>query len=258
MAGRNHKRIKLQHIQSIARNILQKQHQYSIKWDLGEFLMEIFKTKNSFIFLYFHRLLLLMAMGLGAMYMLHLLAQDWNKIRRPIPPAVTRILTGASTQLDRYITRGRRDTNGHHFSAAIPVRNNKRQRLRSRSNVRKRNATATTSAAASLAASLNTNTINIDWKRILSRDPFECLQSLICQLLSGAEKNSNEAAMLCDFLEQNVSMAPAKIGRAFGRGLALRGQTERCYDEYPFCWYSAKTMLKMLKWFADTVHSDES
>lgn len=177
--------------------------------------------------------MILMAMGLGAMYMLHLLAQDWNKIRRPIPPAVARLLTGASASLDNFITRGKRDINGNqHRLRKLPLRN---------TIVKKQNSTANV----------------VDWKRILSRDPFECLQSLVCQLLSGAEKNSAEAVLICDFLEENISVAPAKIGRAFSRGLAYRGQTERCYDEYPFCWYSAKTMLKMLKWFADTVY-DES
>ncbi|KAM7351835.1 uncharacterized protein ACRADG_004564 [Cochliomyia hominivorax] len=173
-----------------------------------------------------------MAMGLGAMYMLHLLAQDWNKIRRPIPPAVTRFLTGASTNLDNFITRGKRDLRQQNH---LPVR---RQ-------VQKVNGIKRT----------NSSEGTIDWKRILSRDPFECLQSLVCQLLSGAEKNSQEALLLCDFLEENISVVPAKISRAFSRGLTYRGRTERCYEEYPFCWYSAKTMLKMLKWFSDTIRN---
>lgn len=182
---------------------------------------------------HFARLMILMAMGLGAMYMLHLLAQDWNKIRRPIPAAVTRLLTGASTNLDRFITRGKRDLRQQNPQL-------KRQRTSLQGNEIKRS---------------NTTAGTIDWKRILSRDPFECLQSLVCQLLSGAEKNSQEALLLCDFLEENISMAPAKIGRAFSRGLSYRGRTERCYEEYPFCWYSAKTMLKMLRWFSDTMQN---
>jgi len=78
----------------------------------------------------------------------------------------------------------------------------------------------------------------IDWKRILARDPFECLQSLICQLMSGAEAHSSEAELLMNFLESSLEMAPVKIGRAFSRGLALRGSSDRCFDEYPFCLYS--------------------
>lgn len=35
------------------------------------------------IFFLFCRLLLLAAVGLGALYMMHLLAQDYNKIRKP-------------------------------------------------------------------------------------------------------------------------------------------------------------------------------
>ncbi|XP_005184174.1 uncharacterized protein LOC101898263 [Musca domestica] len=176
------------------------------------------------------RVMILMVMGLGAMYMLHLLAQDWDKIRQPVPAAVSRLLTGASRNLDNFIVRGRRDLSGAGYQRHI-------RRLPEKGATRKTNSTANV----------------VDWKRILSRDPFECLQSLVCQLLSGAEKNSEEAVLICDFLEENISVAPAKIGRAFSRGLAYRGRTERCYDDYPFCWYSAKTMLKMLKWLADTV-----
>ena len=181
---------------------------------------------------HFIRLMILMAMGLGAMYMLHLLAQDWNKIRRPVPQAVTRFLAGASASLDSFITRGKRDISNNQPSPRRKKPNGGHEVRRS-----------------------NTTTATIDWKRILSRDPFECLQSLVCQLFSGAEHNSHEALLLCDFLEENINVAPAKIGRAFSRGLSYRGRTERCYDEYPFCWYSAKTMLKMLKWFADTVQN---
>ncbi|XP_061389837.1 uncharacterized protein LOC133325026 [Musca vetustissima] len=180
------------------------------------------------------RLLILMAMGLGAMYMLHLLAQDWDKIRQPVPAAVSRLLSGASRS---YLLRGKRDIHGDAIGHHRHVR-----RIPEKHLARKTNATVNV----------------IDWKRILSRDPFECLQSLVCQLLSGAEKNSEEAVLICDFLEENISVAPSKIGRAFSRGLAYRGRTERCYDEYPFCWYSAKTMLKMLKWLAETVENDTS
>lgn len=180
---------------------------------------------------HFVRVMILMAMGLGAMYMLHLLAQDWNKIRRPIPQAVTRLLTGASGNLDSFITRGKRD-----LSQMNLINHSK---LLNANEIKRTNSTAVT----------------IDWKRLLSRDPFECLQSLVCQLFSGAEKNSHEALLLVDFLKESISVAPAKIGRAFSRGLTYRGRTERCYEEYPFCWYSAKTMLKMLKWFSDTVQN---
>uniref|UniRef100_A0A1B0A3X2 Uncharacterized protein n=1 Tax=Glossina pallidipes TaxID=7398 RepID=A0A1B0A3X2_GLOPL len=179
------------------------------------------------------RLMLLMAMGLGAMYMLHLLAQDWNKIRRPLPAAATRLLTSASRNLDKYITRGKRD-----------LRANQMPSHRLDEKIIGKNSSSDNSF--------------IDWKRILSRDPFECLESLICQLVAGAEQSSEDAVMLYDFLEENLSMAPAKVGLAYGRGLALRGSPERCYDAYPFCWYSAKTMLNLLRWLADTVHASDT
>uniref|UniRef100_A0A1I8NZG5 Uncharacterized protein n=1 Tax=Stomoxys calcitrans TaxID=35570 RepID=A0A1I8NZG5_STOCA len=179
------------------------------------------------------RLMIVMVMGLGAMYMLHLLAQDWDKIRQPLPPRVSRLLTGASASLNNYIVRGKRDLS---LGQQRQLRQMPDQYVAKRTNA--------------------TENV-IDWKRILSRDPFECLQSLVCQLLSGAETNAQESVIICDFLEENISLAPAKIGRAFSLGLAFRGQTERCYDEYPFCWYSAKTMLKMLRWFADTVNDND-
>lgn len=39
-------------------------------------------------YMVFHRIIVLAAMGLGAMYMMHLLAQDFQRIRRPIQNAV--------------------------------------------------------------------------------------------------------------------------------------------------------------------------
>ncbi|XP_030383845.1 uncharacterized protein LOC115631274 [Scaptodrosophila lebanonensis] len=177
------------------------------------------------------RFFLLAAMGLGAMYMMHLLAQDWTRIR-PIRGA-TQLLMQASSALQ--LNRNRRDTLRNELGWV-------------------RGAQDTGGGGAAAANGLRhpaLPTPGIDWKRILSRDPFECLQSLICQLMSGAEAASQEAELLMDFLESSVEMAPAKIGRAFSRGLALRGSTDRCYDEYPFCLYSAKTMLRILRWFSE-------
>ncbi|XP_053960636.1 uncharacterized protein LOC128864900 [Anastrepha ludens] len=178
------------------------------------------------------KLILLMAMGLGAMYMMHLLAQDYNKIRQPVA-AAARVLASASNT----VARSKRDNNEAvtkvHKFFNIPEQ----------------------SISLNIA---NTTTLSIDWKRILSRDPFECLQSLICQLMSGAESHSREAKLLTEFLETTVALAPTKIERAFNRGLALRGATDRCYNEYPFCVYSAKTMIRVLTWFVESPIEEES
>ncbi|XP_017835297.2 uncharacterized protein LOC108594664 [Drosophila busckii] len=195
------------------------------------------------------RFVLLAVMGLGAMYMMHLLAQDWNRIRpiqgltnlagqvtnglniNRLPALVGQASTfaqGLAGQASGAFQRGKRSALGW-----VPDRQDKGGGV------------ATEHAVAS-----------IDWKRILARDPFECLQSLICQLMSGAEAQSSEAEMLMDYLEASLEMAPVKIGRAFSRGLALRGNTDRCYDEYPFCLYSAKTMLRILRWFSETGGTD--
>lgn len=47
--------------------------------------------------LFFYRILVLAAIGLASLYMLHLLAQDYNKIRKPV------------MKLARFL--GKRDTN---------------------------------------------------------------------------------------------------------------------------------------------------
>lgn len=37
---------------------------------------------------------------------------------------------------------------------------------------------------------------DIDWDRILKNDPLKCAQSLICQVIAGAEKNNEEAVII--------------------------------------------------------------
>ncbi|KAM8716031.1 hypothetical protein ACLKA7_002988 [Drosophila subpalustris] len=183
------------------------------------------------------RLVIMAVMGLGAMYMMHLLAQDWTRIR-PIQ-GITNLAGQASSALNLQ----RLPSLAGQASAALgALQRGKRETLRRQLGWLH---------AKKEADELHPSSA-IDWKRILARDPFECLQSLICQLMSGAEAHSNEAELLMNFLESSLEMAPAKIGRAFSRGLALRGSTERCYDEYPFCLYSAKTMLRILRWFSET------
>ncbi|BFF95186.1 uncharacterized protein DMAD_12644 [Drosophila madeirensis] len=189
------------------------------------------------------RLILLAATGLGAMYMMHLLAQDWNRIRpiQGITMLAGQVSSGlnlnrlpalagqASAALTRI--RGRREAPSYHRQRHEPGWGR--------------------GTPDSGRGPYRAPPPAIDWKRILSRDPFECLQSLICQLMSGAEAAAPEAEILMDYLESSLELAPAKIGRAFSRGLALRGHTDRCYDEYPFCLYSAKTMLRILRWFGE-------
>ncbi|KAH8271097.1 hypothetical protein KR018_007820, partial [Drosophila ironensis] len=191
-----------------------------------------------------HRFILLAATGLGAMYMMHLLAQDWVRIRpirgitqlagmvaQPVQMAIAPIQQ-ASASLNLF--RSRREAVQHHELNWVRG---------SKDSGGRRNRAAGTAERPPPA---------IDWKRILSRDPFECLQSLICQLMSGAEAEVPEAELLMDYLESSLEMAPIKIGRAFSRGLAFKGSTELCFNEYPFCLYSAKTMIRILRWFSET------
>ncbi|EDW03796.1 uncharacterized protein LOC6561638 [Drosophila grimshawi] len=187
------------------------------------------------------RVMILAVMGLGAMYMMHLLAQDWNRIR-PIQQ-----VTNLAGQVGTVLNLQRIPALIGQASNALNLQRGKRSTLsRELDWVHGRPGTRDGGDAA-----VNPS-MSIDWKRILSRDPFECLQSLICQLMSGAESHSAEAELLMNYLESTVEMAPVKIGRAFSRGLALRGSSERCYNEYPFCLYSAKTMMRILRWFSET------
>lgn len=41
---------------------------------------------------------------------------------------------------------------------------------------------------------------NIDWDKILRRDPFNCALSLICQLSAGAAKDNEEANRIYEFI----------------------------------------------------------
>ncbi|EDW11296.1 uncharacterized protein LOC6575850 [Drosophila mojavensis] len=189
------------------------------------------------------RVFILAAMGLGAMYMMHLLAQDWNRIRpiQQISNLAGQVGTTLNLQqLPNFIGQA---------SSAFSLQRSKRDTKSGALGwVHGRQDTG----GGSNDAVHHSATASIDWKRILARDPFECLQSLICQLMSGAEAHSEEAELLMNFMESSLEMAPAKIGRAFSRGLALRGRSDRCYNEYPFCLYSAKTMLRILRWFSQT------
>lgn len=40
----------------------------------------------------------------------------------------------------------------------------------------------------------------IDWEKILKRDPFKCALSLVCQLSAGADKKSEEANGIYEFI----------------------------------------------------------
>lgn len=40
----------------------------------------------------------------------------------------------------------------------------------------------------------------IEWDKILSRDPFNCALSLVCQLSAGADRNNDEANKIYEFI----------------------------------------------------------
>lgn len=98
------------------------------------------------------RLLLLLVVGLGALYTIHLLAMDFMK------------LSAGATALF-----GKRDVDSASLRANITKQEIEFER-------------------------------KIDWNKILSRDPFNCALSLICQLSAGAEKNNEEANRIYGFI----------------------------------------------------------
>lgn len=172
-----------------------------------------------------------MAMGLGALYMLHLLAQDWNVIRQPLPPVVQRLFTSASSGLNQFIvSRAKRDT----------VNNTDPQ-----------NKNFTIERLVAPLLHNKTATTIINWKRILSGDPLQCLPSLLCQLAAGTGLSYNEGFVLYRYVWNNFRNLPLQIRLPFIQGLALSANEKSavpCYETYPLCWYSAKTMLKILSW----------
>lgn len=40
----------------------------------------------------------------------------------------------------------------------------------------------------------------IDWEQILKKDPLTCAQSLICQVVAGAEPNNNDAIIINELI----------------------------------------------------------
>ncbi|XP_055302774.1 uncharacterized protein LOC129568642 isoform X2 [Sitodiplosis mosellana] len=133
-------------------------------------------------------------MGLGALYLLHLLAQDYMKIRKP------------AAKLAKFLL-SKRDLDA-------------------------------------------VERFEIDWDRILKHDaPFKCAQSLICQITAGTEKDNEDALIISHLLEYAMTGGgvPEEIELAHSRGKQSEKSFERCYKHYPYCPYSARTMLKVLQ-----------
>lgn len=53
-----------------------------------------------------------------------------------------------------------------------------------------------------LALFLNFKVINfhIDWEQILKKDPLKCAQSLICQVVAGAEPKNQDAIIINELM----------------------------------------------------------
>lgn len=95
--------------------------------------------------------------------------------------------------------------------------------------------------------------INQKWDKILEYDPLKCVESLVCQLSSGAEKNNTEAKSILNAVGFTYYFTPKKIKHAYDVGRRFANNTDKCFDEYPFCMYSAGFMLRLLNWFLGTL-----
>lgn len=95
-----------------------------------------------------------------------------------------------------------------------------------------------------------------NWTDIINSDPLGCVPSLICQIISGAERSNKEAALFAEFVRYSVSpgnnssdSVPKKVLEAYNYGLKFKRRPSKCYPKYPFCIYSAKTMFGVLSWY---------
>ena len=122
------------------------------------------------------RLLLLLVVGLGALYTIHLLAQDWMKISAGTRAGkVKLIFKYCMRQLFRILIDpvgsffGKRDIEFADQTLEITKEEVEFEQ-------------------------------KIDWDKILRRDPFNCALSLVCQLSAGAGKDNKEANEIYEFI----------------------------------------------------------
>lgn len=172
---------------------------------------------------HFIRLAILLALGLGGMYMLHMLAQDYNKItNRPARPAVAAATRAATRALTRAI--GKRDV-----GAVLQ----EREREQSEWGPMRR-------------------AVGHVLKQVLLQDPLGCARKLVCQLAASKSETlrPHEAAILRlverSQLEDGDDDASAEF-RAAQRLGKSSGDEARCAARYSRCLIEARTMLKLLQ-----------
>lgn len=100
--------------------------------------------------------------------------------------------------------------------------------------------------------STTTASVNVDWENILKFDPFNCALSLICQVSADAEKDNKLAKDIIDLIRNNIGndLTPKVVINAFNAGKKYRSNFKMCYNDYPLCVYSAKTMLKLIEFYS--------
>lgn len=115
-------------------------------------------------------------MGLGALYLMHLLAQDYMKIRKPAAKLASFLLS-------------KRDLDAVNSISVFQFCITKTIHL------------FVKNTAQLYTFHLKQQEFNIDWNRILKNDPLKCAQSLICQICAGAERDNKDVTPIIHLLE---------------------------------------------------------
>lgn len=127
------------------------------------------------------RFLILLVVGLGALYTIHLLAQDFMKFTN-------------NTSAGQWLQVSNR------FVEKFQTKFYQSLALTSASSLfGKRDVSNIDQNFNRTAEEINFEQ-KIDWNKVLSRDPFNCALSLVCQLSAGAEKNNDEANRIYEFI----------------------------------------------------------
>ncbi|KAF2893702.1 hypothetical protein ILUMI_12475 [Ignelater luminosus] len=164
------------------------------------------------------RVVILAAMGLAGLWMLHTLAQDFNKIYNNVQQHQQH----PASDISKFLAK------------------------RSISN----------SSSYSLTHLNETSEHSqIDWERILTRDPVGCARSFVCQLAATNPKDILSEESIILYLIQSSSQKETWASKQLRKALKYGQQATtpvQCRNRYRYCPYSSRTMISLLRFFGET------
>ncbi|VEN61374.1 unnamed protein product [Callosobruchus maculatus] len=93
----------------------------------------------------------------------------------------------------------------------------------------------------------------IDWNKVLQRDPVSCARSFMCQLAATHKESlTRDEKKMLELVRYSVkldSWASRQLEEALKNGEQLR-KPSRCMKIYRFCPYSSQMMMTLLRLFA--------